>query len=146
MRYKIVIDDNINIPEEFKNDSRFEKVTANKNFQYPTDYVKAYEDDADMIIVLASKDGVGDCYNVAVAGRRLYIDSLKRQGLPKKKIFIMDYDATMAKTEDIFGLAYKSCEKGLAFGDTCLDLMFSYNKIKMVSNLAQFTSLCPASV
>ncbi|MCQ2081962.1 MAG: hypothetical protein MJZ11_09910 [Lachnospiraceae bacterium] len=144
MRYKIVTDNNLNIPEELKSDLRIEKITADKNCQYPSDYEKAFDSEAEMIIVLASSDSIGNSYSTAVAGRRMYLDGLKRQGMAKKKIFVLDYESALAKTEDIVTLAFKSCEKGLSFGDTCLDLMFSYNKIKVVNNLATFAAICPA--
>ncbi len=146
MKYKIVVDKYVNVPEELADNPSIEKISSGSNYQYPVDYMNAFYVDADMIIVLASSTKVDDSYSAAVAGRRMCLDAMKRQGAVKKKIFILDYDPEAVNKSDIVRLAYNSCNKGLSFGDTCLDLMFEYNKVKMKHNFQQFSAMCPAGV
>ena len=93
-------------------------------------YAKAFDCDADTILVFTLSSKISASFESAVAGRRIALDKLKEAGLPKKKIFICDSKSASVGETKLVMKAVELCEQDTAYKDICLKLMFLCNQMK----------------
>lgn len=92
-------------------------------------YKEMFEQDVDMVIVLTSSLRLSDSYSNAVEGRHLVISELKKMGLQRKNIFVLDVGSIVEIGNQLYAKALELCENNPDFSDICLKLMFFKNSM-----------------
>lgn len=131
MKYRIIVDSCCELPKIYEQDERIDVVpVGDDNADYVSGYIKAYETDADRIIVFTVSSKISESYKAAMEARHIYLSERKKQEETLKKIFVCDTKTASAGQTQLVLKCIEYIKEGYSFNDMCVRLMCYRNQLK----------------